>query len=92
MIKIEVKSDEFEVFSGTSKRTGNPYSIKKQQAYAHLPGKPYPSEISISLADDQEPFKPGNYTLSPESLKINNWGNLEIGRVVLVQSAAARAA
>lgn len=88
MIQIEVKSTEVTTKSGTSAKSGKPYSIREQVAvYAFLhdrEGKPnpYPTRISISLRDDQEPYPVGLYTLAPESLYADRFSQLSLGPVL----------
>jgi len=98
MIKIEVKSTEVRTINGTSKKTGKPYTIRDQEAYAHTldkDGKPraYPERISLQLEGDQPPFDPGTYHLSPSSVYVGDFGRLMLGRPVLVKApAVSRAA
>lgn len=97
MIKIEINSAEVRVKSGTSARTGKPYSIREQDGWAHTcdrQGKPnqYPVRVSISLGDDQAPYAPGTYTLAPESLYTNRFNQLEISPVLRPVPAAMKAA
>lgn len=88
MINIEVKSTEVTVKSGNSARTGKPYSIREQQGvYAFLhdrDGKqsPYPTRISVTLRDEQEPYSVGMYTLAPESLYADRFNQLSLGPVL----------
>lgn len=88
MINIEVKSTEVTVKSGTSARTNKPYSIREQQGvYAFLhdrDGKqsPYPTRISVTLRDEQEPYPVGMYTLAPESLYADRFNQLSLGPVL----------
>lgn len=96
MIRIEVKSTEVRTISGTSK-TGNPYCIRDQEAYAYTVGRdgqprPYPERVSLQLEDNQAPIEPGNYTLSPASLYVGDYGRLMLGRPQLVKVPAVAAA
>lgn len=96
MIKIEVKADAIRTKAGTSARTGKPYSIREQEAYAHITDRegkpqPYPVKIVIALGDDQPPYQPGDYTLSAASLWVNRFQQLELSPV-LVPSRLAKAA
>ena len=84
MIKIEVIDTNVQVQSGTSNRNGRPYTIRKQEAWAHLFGQRYPTKIEISLEDGQLPYQPGQYQLSAESLYVGKFARLEVGRVKLV--------
>ncbi|MCZ2152945.1 MAG: G5P family DNA-binding protein [Bryobacterales bacterium] len=96
MINIEVKSTEVIVKSGNSARTGKPYSIREQVAvYAFLhdrDGKPnpYPTRVSVTLRDEQEPYPVGLYTLAPESLYADRFAQLSL--VPVLRSVASNKA
>lgn len=77
-MKIEIHSNAVEEQSGISKRTGQPYSIRKQQAWVSLPGQPYPRMIKIPLGRDQVPYEPGNYLLDRTSFEVNRYDELGI--------------
>lgn len=88
MIKVEVQSAEVISKSGTSAKTGKPYSIREQAAYAYLydrngNAEPHPRPIRIGLDDGQNPYSPGNYLLTPESIFVGGFGELKFGRVKL---------
>lgn len=94
MIKIEVESAETVTKSGVAAKTGKPYNIREQKAYAYTvapDGKPnrYPTSIKISLRDEQPPYQPGLYTLSPASLYTNKFDQLEISAILAPLPAAA---
>lgn len=78
MIRIEVKSTETFQKSGTGKKSGKAYSFKEQAAWAHLPGKPYPVEVRLTLNDADTPHAPGIYTLAPESLYVDGFQSLAV--------------
>jgi len=88
MIKVEVKSIEVVTKSGTSARTGKPYSIREQVGvYAFLidrEGKPnpYPTRINLSLRDEQEPYPVGQYVLGAESFYVDRFNALSLGPVL----------
>lgn len=97
MIKIEVKSAEVRTKSGTSARTGKPYSIPEQEAYAFTADRdgkpnPYPVKVALTLQDNQPPYSPGFYTLAPQSLYVNRFGQLEISPVLVAVAATAAGA
>lgn len=99
MIKVEVKSTEVVTKSGVSARTNKPYSIREQVGvYAFLndrDGKPnpYPTRITISLRDEQQPYETGLYTVAPESFYVDRFNALSLGLVLRPLSpAAAKAA
>lgn len=90
MIRIEVVSTSVDEKRGNAKASGKPYLIREQAAYAVLTdreGKPkkYPTEIKLSLGDDQAPYPPGDYMLSPACIYADEYGRLAIGRPVLVK-------
>lgn len=96
MIEIEVRTDEVRTVTGVSKRTGQPYTIRDQEGYAFTcdkdgKPKPYPERVSLSLEDNQPPYKPGRYILSPGSVYVGDFGRLMLGRPVLLLKPAARA-
>jgi hypothetical protein len=87
MIKIEIQNPEVKTKSGTSARTGKPYSIREQQGFAFTFGRdgkpnPYPVRLAITLGDEQEPYAVGFYTLAPESFYTNRFDQLEISPVL----------
>lgn len=97
MIRIEIKSAEVASKNVTIKngpRTGQIATIREQTAWAHLCDRngqpqPYPSQISLSLEENAQPYPPGIYTISPSSFYVNRFRRLELGRSVLVPAQAA---
>ena len=77
-MKIEIQNAHVDEFSGTSNRTGRPFTIRKQEAWAHLPGEPYPRAISIPLGREQSPYAPGTYALDPKSFFVDKFGSLSL--------------
>jgi len=89
-IRFEIKSTDLRQISGTSTKSGKPYSIREQEAWAFLYGRdgkpqPYPQRVSLSLGDDQQPYEPGLYYLDPSSIYVGDFGKLMLGRPVLVK-------
>ena len=89
MIDIEVKSAYVNTKSGVSAKSGKPYSIREQEAYAHVYGRdckpaPYPVRVNLSLEDDQPPYQPGLYTLSPVCVYVDRFGSLSLARPKLM--------
>lgn len=83
MIKIEITTPSFEEKRGTSARTGKPYSIREQEAWAFLcdrEGKPqpHPQRIKVTLDDQQAPYNPGLYQLDPSSIFVGDFAQLNI--------------
>ncbi|MDO9449342.1 MAG: single-stranded DNA-binding protein [Rugosibacter sp.] len=93
-IKIEVSSAEVLTKSGIAAKTGKPYTIREQEAYAHTvsqDGTPqkYPSRIKVMLKDNQQPYAPGFYTIAPESFFVDRFDSLDIGLILRPINAAA---
>ena len=87
MINIEVKSNETRYVSGTSK-AGKPFQFYKQDAYAHLKDQPYPVRVEISHDKAEEAYEPGVYHILPESLYVDRFNSLTLGRLKLAPVAA----
>ena len=91
-MKIEVKSADIGVKSGTSRRTGKPYTIREQTAWLHLASEPYPQRCVLQVEEGQEPYAPGFYETADE-LRVGSFGRLEVSRSMrLVPSSARKAA
>ena len=90
MFKVEIKSADVDEFSGVSKN-GQPFTIRNQEAWCHLPDDPYPSRMKINLGD-RPSFPAGIYKISPSSFLIDRFGKLSVGRIELVSGASAKAA
>jgi len=93
MIKIEVASTTFNEKHGTSGK-GKPYSIKEQDAYAHVLGEDgkaakYPVACKLPLEPDQVPYPLGFYTIDPRAVFVGDFGRLGLGRVRLTPIKAA---
>jgi len=89
-IIIEVTSTEVKTRSGTSQKTGKPYSINEQEAYVHKMGQPYPEKISIVLQDGNGAYNPGNYDLHPSSYFVDRFGQLSVRPVLCPRPAENR--
>lgn len=81
MLKIQIETTVVDTKSGTSAKTGKPYSIREQEAWAFLhsrDGQPnkHPTKIKITLDDDQQPYPLGNYVLDLASLYPDRFGQL----------------
>ena len=100
MIRIEIKTEHINERNGTSDRTGKAYKMREQIGWAFLVAEdgsldPYPSKVKIPLDEGQFAFKPGFYTISPTSLYVGKYDDLQLGRLKLtsmpVQSAVKAA-
>jgi helix-destabilizing protein len=89
-IQIEIKSTDIEDKRGIS-RAGKPYHIREQFGYADL-GKEYPVEIRVPLDPTAPPYAVGNYSIHPDSLYVDRFGRLTLGRLKLIPAGAKRQA
>lgn len=97
MLKIEVKTNEVQVKSGVSAKSGKPYNIRTQEAYAHTFDKdgrpaPYPVRVVLTLPDGGFPYQPGTYQLDPRCIYVDRFGSLAISRPVLTPAQSLKAA
>lgn len=84
MIKIEVATRVIDTKNGTSAKSGKPYSIREQEAWAFFVGRdgkpnPHPSKIKLTLDDEQkDAYELGVYQLDPASLYADRFGQVSI--------------
>lgn len=77
-LEIEVHTSEFSIKSGTSARTGKPYSIREQIGYVKFPKELYPVQIKLTLEDNTAPYQPGKYQLADNSFFVGRFNDLQI--------------
>jgi len=98
MLKVTVETQVVDVKSGTSAKTGRPYSIREQEAWALFYSKdgkinPHPTKIKITLDDGQQPYQLGHYVLDLASLYPDKFGQISIrARLLPALTNAAKAA
>lgn len=87
---IEIRDgDTVRIQSGTSKRTGKAYSIRKQEAWYHDKKAPYPSRIEVNLEDGQPAYVAGLYIVDfDHSVYVDRFGSLQLGRLILMRQAS----
>lgn len=81
MIKITIAQTTVKEIKGVSAKTTKPYHMRFQSAYAHTVDKdgnppPYPEKFEVILDTDAQPFLPGDYTLHPSALYVDQNGRL----------------
>lgn len=54
---------------------------KLENAWAHLPGSPYPVQIAFLIPSPV--IEPGKYTLAPDSFRVGQYNALEVRPVLL---------
>lgn len=82
MVKIEIKSDVMQEKEFVSKKTGEVYKTYSQVGWLDK-GDEYPVKVHVPLGTSRErraAYKLGVYTLSPQSIKLTQYGDLEIDR------------
>lgn len=79
MIKIEVFAGDDKILS----RTAGGKTYHYQQGYLHKPSLRFPLPFQIPLTKDTRPYPTGCYTLSPESVRINQYQSLELTKFSL---------
>lgn len=95
-LKIEVKTTEVHTKSGIAAKTGKPYSIREQEAWAYTTDRngqpnPYPQRIRVTLDDEQTPYPVGLHTISPSSFYVGQFDQMMF-RVRLQPLGAQQAA
>ena len=94
MIRIEVVNVIPDTKNGVSAKSGKPYSIREQEAWAYTYNaqgtlNPHPQKIKIILEDAQQPYPAGQYMLDASSLYVGKFDSLMIGRVKLLAKPVA---
>lgn len=74
---IEIADNYAKPISGTSKKTGEPYSFSIQTAYLHN-GDPYPTKFEIVIDSTKSSYQVGFYDLASDSVYINRLGKLDV--------------
>lgn len=93
-LTVEVVSNQINTRRGISKRNGNPYAIHEQEAYLHQ-GKQYPTQIKLSVDEVNgvpQPYAPGKYNLSEDSVYVDRYGGIAIKPVLIAQAPAVKSA
>ena len=83
MIRVTVAQSTVRELKGVSKTSGKPYHMRFQAGYAHTVDRdgntpPYPEKFEISLSQDDQPYAPGEYTLSPSAVYVDRDGRLAV--------------
>jgi len=91
-MRMRVKSIEVSEKHGTSKRTGQPYTIREQFCFWENAATGEVRRVTLSLREGQEPYAVGQYNVSDESFGVDRFGGLAVERLRLEPVAqAARA-
>jgi len=87
-MKIQVKSNEVITKRGTSRGTGRPYEMRVQVAFFEHEDER--RKIEIMLEREQSAYAVGVYGIDDRSYTVDNFGNLQIARLVLTPLVAGR--
>jgi hypothetical protein len=81
MLKIEIFEEDVRVDVRTTKAKDDKPARKiyEQVAYVYLGGK-FPTQMKLSLDEEQKPYSAGMYTVDSSSYVVNNFGSLELKR------------
>lgn len=83
-MRVIVPNHPVEVSTYNDRDTGQPRQSRKQIVAVQSEDMPFPLPFKISLRPDEEPYAPGDYTLSASSFQLEN-GRLALSyRIVLV--------
>ncbi len=91
-IKIEIYKEDVSLDhkSGVSAKSGKPYNIYEQTGYLHQEGSRFPLQFKLSLEQGMPPYNAGVYEIAGESLYINQFGSLSLGRLTLIPVASSK--
>lgn len=91
IIEVFPENETLDVREGVSTKTGKPWKMITQIGYAHVGGK-FPKEMKIKIQDGQPAWKAGKYVLAMNSLEVSPYGDLEVGREMLLLPYESKAA
>lgn len=80
-MKVTIREAKVEVKTGTSKRSGKPYTLRQQSAT-------FESEAErrvcmLILGDEQQPHEPGVYEIdAARAFTVSQYGDVELVRVL----------
>ncbi len=75
-LSIEIDS---EIVNEKRIQTGSSdFTVHEQIAWLRTPGDRYPQKCTLQLSDGQSPHRKGEYQISPTSVIINRFGNVQL--------------
>lgn len=81
MIRVTISDTEVTTKNGTSKRTGNAYSMREQFGSIETPR--YRVPVRLTLGDQQAPHAPGVYEIDfAKSIEVDRFGGLAFARTL----------
>jgi len=86
---VEILNPTARTIAGVSKKTGNDYSFKVQEAYLHSDDA-YPEKFEITLQDGSSPYGKGFYDLAADSVYIDRQGRLAVSPRLVAGAVAPK--
>lgn len=83
IIEVFKENESLDIREGISPKTQKPWKMITQIGYAHT-GDKFPIQMKIKMQDGQPFYVAGKYDLSPTSLTVNPYGDLEVGREMIL--------
>lgn len=81
IIEIFKENESLDVREG--EKNGKPWKQISQIGYAHLGGK-FPLECKVKIQDGQPAYTAGKYRLSVNSFTVGRYGDIELGREMIL--------
>ncbi len=85
MIRVLIEDEQINSRSGN--KDGAVWTRREQSAYIGN-GHAHPARFVINLRDNEKPYPPGTYYLSPKSFVIGQYNDLNIGRYIVLDPAS----
>ena len=76
-LKIEVREAKIDTKTGTSRKTGRPYSINEQPAFVSLPTGET-RRLTLQHEEGDQPLQPGHYEPKASAYWVGDFGALSI--------------
>lgn len=83
LIEVFKENESLDIREGISPKTQKPWKMITQIGYAHT-GDKFPIQMKIKMQDGQPIYQAGMYELGKTSLSVNPYGDLEIGREMIL--------
>lgn len=87
-MKIQILSDQVLVKSIPARGDRAAMQFNEQRAAIVDPNGGFPKPFKISLEAGEHPYRPGFYTLDPDSFVTNEYEQLKLGRSVKLMALA----
>lgn len=90
-MRVEILNKKVEITEFTNRETGEVRKNRKQQAYLHFDGQPYPLPFVLSIDEGHDGYEKGDYVFDSTSFATDKYGKLAFAfNTPLVASSASR--